>query len=92
MWLYRVELWDEDGVKGLFFDASASIKKAIQAAKISQRRDPSKKAIVVAEQWADLSRLKYLWYRLTGTYDGFGVDFKSRHGYEITESKTVWPE
>jgi hypothetical protein len=30
--------------------------------------------------------------RILGTHEGFGINFKTKHGLEIEEVKTLWPQ
>ncbi|MDP2829324.1 MAG: hypothetical protein Q8O37_12045 [Sulfuricellaceae bacterium] len=81
---------DEGG--GIFYDATASLTGAIQLAEIIQRHEPSHEVSVEAENWPGLSWWKYHFHRITGTHEGFGVNFKNKHGLSIQEIKTVWTE
>jgi hypothetical protein len=91
MRLYRVMSMSRDGGGGAFYDATASFSSAIQMAKVIQRHAPSHEVTVEAENWPGLSWWKYQLHRITGTHEGFGVNFKNKHGLTINEIETVWP-
>jgi len=92
MWLYRVMSMSRNESGSIFYDATASLSDAIQMAKVIQRRSPSDDVTVEGENWPTLSWWKYKLHRITGTHEGFGVNFKDRHGLSIEEIRTVWPE
>ena len=91
MWLYRVMSMSPDGTGGVFYDATASLKRAKRMAQAIQSREPTHDVTVEGEHWPDLGWLQYHRHRILGTHEGFGVNFKTKHGLEIKEFKTVWP-
>ncbi len=92
MWLYRVMAKSRNSSEGMFFDATGSLDDAVRMAKVIQRREPTYKVTVEAEDWPSLSWWSYQFHRIVGTHDGFGVNFKNKHGLEIRNIKVVWPE
>lgn len=92
MWLYRVMSMNKDEGGGTFYDATDSFTRAIQMAETIQQYEPSHEVSVEAENWPGLSWWKYYLHRITDTHEGYGVNFKNKHGLSIQEIKTVWPE
>ena len=92
MWLYRIMSLSRGGSGGMFYDATSSLNEAIRIAKVIQRRKPSHDVTVEAENWPGLSWGKYKLHRILGTHEGFGVNFKGKHGLNIEEIKTIWPQ
>jgi len=91
MWLYRVMSMNTGEDSSVFYDATASLENAVRMAKIIQRRSPSNSVTVEGENWPGLSWWQYWLHRIAGTHDGFGVNFKDKHGLTIEEIRTVWP-
>lgn len=59
-------------------------------ARVIQRREPAHNVTVKGEHWPGLSWLQH--QRILGTHEGFGINFKTKHGLEIEEVKTLWPQ
>ena len=90
MRLYRVMQWDEKEENGIFYDATISLENAIADAQEIKRMNPKNIVTVEAEEWPEMTPVKYYLFKLFGLSEGFGVNFKTRHGYKITETKMVF--
>lgn len=92
MTLYRVMTKNRHGSDGIFYDATASLSDAIRLARAVALREPNVDVTVEQENWPGLRWWKYYLHRLSGTHEGFGVNFKARHGLEIRDIQVVWPQ
>ncbi len=91
MWLYRVMSMSRSKHEDVFQRATASSGEAIRLAEAIERRDPSQVASVTAENWPQLGWWRFQYHRLMGTHEGFGEQFKDKHGLAVTEQKLIWP-
>lgn len=73
-----------------YLEATADYEAALAQAREQLRKNPDRKLRIDAEEWPELSRLRYHWHRWRGTSEGFGTEFMNRHSMRISSIETVW--